>query len=774
MMTDYKSPETSQAPVLKYLLNHSLSLNIVSFFLLSFVAFRTNSSYLYYGSDGRFEITLLTQNIRFVPLIFGYTNNFIQGLGNVWFTFNPRFLPSYFLSLAEDGAFTNFALSYAISAGELFIATYLAARIACLSRLAALCAAWLLPLLTYRYVEWGKIPSTFASFPHYATIAGLSAVMSASLLHLDHRRFYISIAILGLFFVGITYIVVVAPTLIILVIPELGFFGLVSVVASKTKSELIFKLISFAAICTLCFLLGYVDFVTGLVIYTAADLFKGLSTRPTSLQEVSMLFWSATPPLLTIERSFVGFGLLGGMWVAWRSPGLLRLAAFAFLSTAATILAAGLLHVTYRFWYGPAFWYFEGFLFPYHAIFATVLVFEIIRLILTPLLKLWRPNRLGTANVRCAAGALATLVIAIVPWIYIRGQQNVVPPSNPTFYVPYPQLETPITKILKDEISVNPGGIFRGRVATLTGRMFPASTNVDIVGLWGIPRYLATYATGNSHDMAGLWQDSIPTLIEYNPLMTPPYFAFARSFFTEPVDLQIRNLPAMRHIDSRLLAAIGVRFVITDRPVEGGAILRQTLEVPVSDKFVEGSGINGLLKRAGLSPKLSSFTLYLYELNGVNFGQYSPSKSLAVHTASEMLAALGDSGIDLSRTFVAAEDFPEDLSAARLHEFRIEPGEFTIKATSLGRSVLILPVEFSRCLQLFVRGQTVSSTRLFRADLLITGIVFQGSLDATISYRTGPLSNSRCRLLDRQDMEAIDMKNAFKDRPELIPRSMEF
>ena len=475
-----------------------------------------------------------------------------------------------------------------------------------------------------------------------------------------------------------------------------------------------------------------------------------------------------------IERTFVGLGLLGGIWTAWRSTGILRLAAFAFLSTAVTILVVGLLHVSHRFWYGPAFWYFEGFLFPYHAIFASVVVFDIIHIISKPRFRPCRPTPLDRTRVRDAASVAVTLVIAIAPWIYIRDQQNAAPPPDLPYYVPYPQRETPITKILKDEISLGPGSVFRGRAATLTGRMFPKSTNVDIAGLWGIPRYLATHATGNSHDAAGLWQDSIPTLIEYNPLITPPYFALARTFFTEQVDLQFRNIVAMRHIDPRLLAAIGVRFVITNSTFDGLAVLRQTMDVPVSDEYLQHAGIDLMLKRAGLSPILPSFKLYLYELNNVNHGQYSPSTPLLARTASDMLTALGDPAIDLSHTFIVAEDFPGGLSVAGLQEFRIEPGEFVVKATSPGRSVLIIPIEFSRCLGLVAGGPNGSSARLFRANLLTTGIVFEGSLDATISYRTGPLSNSRCRLLDREDMEAIDMKNAFRNRMALIPKGMDF
>jgi hypothetical protein len=123
-------------------------------------------------------------------------------------------------------------------------------------------------------------------------------------------------------------------------------------------------------------------------------------------------------------------------------------------------------------------------------------------------------------------------IMAVAPWFYLRYQQSFALPDLP-YYVPYPQGETPITKIVKEEVALSPGSTFRGRVVNMTGRMFPVSTNVDIDGLWGLPRFLATHSTGNSHEAALLWQDSIPTLLEYNPLTTPPYFAFVRRFFTE-------------------------------------------------------------------------------------------------------------------------------------------------------------------------------------------------------------------------------------------------
>jgi len=63
----------------------------------------------------------------------------------------------------------------------------------------------------------------------------------------------------------------------------------------------------------LCLLAGYVHFVVGLVNYTDAAVFKGLSTRRTGLQEVSMLFRHQIP-LVTFSHPAVHHA------VQWRLP----------------------------------------------------------------------------------------------------------------------------------------------------------------------------------------------------------------------------------------------------------------------------------------------------------------------------------------------------------------------------------------------------------------------------------------------------------------------
>ena len=88
--------------------------------------------------------------------------------------------------------------------------------------------------------------------------------------------------------------------------------------------------------------------------------------------------------------------------------------------------------------------------------------------------------------------------------------------------------------------------------------------------------------------------------------------------------------------------------------------------------------------------------------------------------------------------------------------------------------MLIIPFEFSHCLQIQNRSTDSRAIQLFRADLLLTAVEFEGKLDATIAYRAGPFSGSSCRLHDARDMADIEIAGAFARRPELLPTGMAY
>jgi hypothetical protein len=215
---------------------------------------------------------------------------------------------------------------------------------------------------------------------------------------------------------------------------------------------------------------------------------------------------------------------------------------------------------------------------------------------------------------------------------------------------------------------------------------------------------------------------------------------------------------------------VGVRFVITDAPFEGELRLRETLDVPVREEALTRIGSpKERLEHFGVRPPLPGFTLYLYEVPQPNLGQYSPTELVTALTASQMLDIMAKDSTDLAGTAVTAEEIHERLVPAKLDQFLVNKGSFTVRATSPGWSILLLPLEFSRCLSVRAKGPEAANVRLFRADLLLTAVLFKEQLDAQITYHTGPFVGSLCRIEDARDMDKIDIKRAFEHRPDLEP-----
>jgi hypothetical protein len=495
---------------------------------------------------------------------------------------------------------------------------------------------------------------------------------------------------------------------------------------------------------------AYGPFVAGLLLDTTASFFKDLSMRPATLRDISMLFWNPHP-FLNAQRLFIGGGLIGAIIVACTGGGRTRRMALGLLLTEACFVGIGGLQFVRPFWFGPAFWYFEGFLFCYLAIFLVGGIYVGARFLaavsVASLFK-QRSNLVLAAKLIPITGAVFAGLAA--GYVVAHGSVGSAGP----YVIPYPQAETVITKILKDEISLKSERRFRGRVADFFGRSLAGINDYQI---WNQLRHFALHDTGNMHDGAGLWQDAIPTLFEYNPLMTPGYFVFTRRFFTRPQDIQTRNWVQMRHIDPRLLATIGVRYVVTDAPFDGEAVLRSKVPIRVTDV---------LRKALGSPDAMQDFALHLYEIPRPNLGQYSPTEIIRLDRAADILDALASPDFDAARSMVTGEALPDGLLPARLEEFTVGRGDFHVRAASAGRSILLLPIEFSNCLTL---TGAPASAHLFRADLVLTGLIFEQAVDLRFSYFTGPFANSTCRLRDRSEFERLDIANAFRGHREFLP-----
>jgi hypothetical protein len=212
-----------------------------------------------------------------------------------------------------------------------------------------------------------------------------------------------------------------------------------------------------------------------------------------------------------------------------------------------------------------------------------------------------------------------------------------------------------------------------------------------------------------------------------------------------------------------ILRAAGVRFIITDAPMPdaldgrrpSATKLRAELTIPTPPSAQAA----GLLSSS--QPALESFQLYLYELENPNLGQFSPIEVKQVEDARSVREALVNPNWKLEHTVFGVIPGPGPFQKASLESFTIARDGYKVRAQSEGSAILLLPIEFSRCLT--VRSRVDGPPpRLFRADLVLTGVLFDHRLDADISFRVGPGEASRCRLQDADDAERMHLRKCCR------------
>jgi hypothetical protein len=218
-------------------------------------------------------------------------------------------------------------------------------------------------------------------------------------------------------------------------------------------------------------------------------------------------------------------------------------------------------------------------------------------------------------------------------------------------------------------------------------------------------------------------------LMQYGPTITPALYAFVTRLLAEPGDTQQRSALVLRRIEPRILALVGVKYVITDRSFEGDATLRLTMPVDAQRH------------------------LHVYEIRDVNLGSYSPMKVSVEPDATAILKRIAQPEFDGRREVVMGSALPADLVAARTVRLVFEGTALRVEADSDGQSLLVLPLEYSRCLQaLILRGQPPT---LLRVNLVQTGFLFHGAVDVRLRLLNGPIVDSSCRLRDRFDLDAL-------------------
>lgn len=299
-------------------------------------------------------------------------------------------------------------------------------------------------------------------------------------------------------------------------------------------------------------------------------------------------------------------------------------------------------------------------------------------------------------------------------------------------------------KYLEEQIAVPNDGRFRGSAALLL--CVPGGGVMDKCGVPGSKPFdkesvnrREFYGPTFSPDfnLTGLWKHKIPTLEDNNHLVTPPFHFLVSRALSRPQDFHSRNWSLISKANPRLMAALGARFLVTDQRFDDPSLLLR----------ISGTNVHGI-------------SLQVYEIPGANIGDVSPSQTICSTNAAETLALMTSTNFNFKETAIVYDNQITGLTPADAGAFFFEQGGVRVKARSHGSCLLVLPVQFSNSLR--IKQVNANSNKkpinLIRANLLETGILFDGDIDITIAHVFGPFRGVTGRLRDIEDCRRLGIK----------------
>jgi hypothetical protein len=284
--------------------------------------------------------------------------------------------------------------------------------------------------------------------------------------------------------------------------------------------------------------------------------------------------------------------------------------------------------------------------------------------------------------------------------------------------IAYPPAKTPPVELLARELALAPGAPFRGRALTIFA---PEGEDFYAIAL----RYRQALGSDFYEELLPF---GIPTANESQHWTSPVTFAFLRRFFGHEGSEFDKNFFWLDRYNAKIARLIGVRMVVSDADVNEGAVVYEQ--------------------------RVGGRRLRIYRLDNTNLGQYSPTHLSRANSAAAAIAAMEADSFDPRQDAVVEDDMPGDLVAAGAVSVIVEAGpRLRVRARSPGRSLIVLPFEFSHCLHL--HGPT--SARILPVNLQQVALLFEKEADVSIDFQYG-VFDSACRGADIARAKALDLR----------------
>jgi hypothetical protein len=724
-------PGAGDRPIMTALLSKSGA--AVWAILAAYFYFRQSEHHLRITADALNNVNWNFQKLQYFSLFQTNGINPYQGIADAWSPSAPWLrLPEvvlWFLGVPRTAVPAEYAVYFTMftlatySVGRTIAPNDSANKIALMSFAVGLL---LFPPITFAY-----FPSLalFAVVPFTSFAAAVTLVLLALWIKLDAERLRDRILISAALVVVALYGIATEPLWIAaLTLFAMPFFAVMTILPFDRQSVMRRTLAGIVLV-GLFYATGAIDYVLSTLAYTSRTYFAE-EVAPT--REINVLYFARDPG---------AFHLLLVMLVG------ITLALFHRARRVRGLAIASFLMVICCFIYDLAWLFYPGTWSLPLPTYATVITTPIFGLVA---LFGWMVPFTGAAAFLRHGGftrdfrdvfffgnptlrKFALLVVSpwlLVPLILSAGAVLycwALPHNGPPDYalLRRPPASGSVGEYLKNETAIVPGSRYRG--STALQHEFATDLRLDLMDAWEgrVPPYEPAIA---------LWTSDIPTYDEYSAMISPPAY-YVMSRLASDLPYQFRNAmpyPGTSELNFKVLQAAGVRFFLTKKDIEGSAIaqLRRNFKSQVGDDA------------------------FVYELSDPNRDGFSVTRVHVERVAQKYLALLASDNFQFRTDVVLTEPIDESLVPVKKSRLYFTSRGPRIVASSPGKSLLVLPVQYSNCLEF----RTPTTARLVRANLFQVGVLFEGSIDATFDLSTGPLSNPRCRKADVDDARDLQIK----------------
>ena len=712
-----KSNNADQFLLIKHLIVHVL---------FCLICFSRISGYLTRTYDLQIHSAYTDQAFKWNEFSLGVGNSLLHGLSGLDFPLQQLLIPEYLVSRLFT-AEVNFTLLFLAGSLELFISTCFLSRSLKLSWDLSISSAWIMSLLAFGWTDI-RIGNLYWMMPDYAHLISIFAVLIGLIIRIGNLSILKNFGLGFLFLGSLVWVFLSQPTMLTLLFPLLGVISTAVILGNRPirSRKSLHQLLTLVSCVVFFSAFGFFSYLYGLISYTTAAFFASqlFNERQHAIFISQFLFGTIT------EKIFFIIGLFGLLSYVFRNR-IAKAPVFGALVALSLIWVYGSINSNSKTELGPSANYYEHLIYPFFAI-GLAISLNGFCLLAIGLIK--RVNRASFLSAilnwvlqRSAFMLAGMMLVVALGWISTTQGNEFISSQKSN----YPPAETSISRFLQNEIGLYKGDIYRGRVLNITdidtGVLAEASPKVSWPETFRSEQYIQGN-TGNDLRGPGLLYFGIPRLSQYNPHVSPAFFRFATRFLSYDTDVQNRNEVITRRVNLPVLRMLGVRFIISNRDMPS-LLLREQIILP------NGSKVS------------------LYDIGVVNVGNYSPTKVVVSESLVESFGVIGNPDFDAKVTVVSDVDISGSFVPVSTSLISHKGNDLLVEGTSPGTSILLLPFEFSRCFDVTARSGV--KPILFRANTLLTGVVFTGSVDVWLKYRTGPFHNSTCRIQDSNDFTKL-------------------